>query len=118
MRKAFLYRKIFETPNWKRDADGKYRTGLHGKSIEELAAIRAKRSPDSFKTGSKKDTDDYFYHDLPPVHMPEFEIGACIRCHNWDIELGDGLCIECYDSLCDKSGSRFNRSNWLSGKLQ
>ena len=106
-----------EKPKWRVDSEGKKFTGLRGKTKEEIQAIKAKRSPESYKLGSKKETVSYFYNDILPVHMPEFEVGACIRCHNYNIELGDGLCISCYDSLCDKNGSRFNRKNWLAGKL-
>ena len=104
--------------NYKVDAEGKNLTGLRGKTKEERKAIQAKRDPASYKTGSTKEGSSYFYNDLQPVTMPEFEIGACIRCHNWDIELGDWLCIDCYDSLCEKNGARFNKKLWLAGKLK
>ena len=106
--------------NYKVDAEGKNLTGLRGKTKEELRAIvekRKARDPESWKTGSTKEGSSYFYNDLQAVTMPEFEIGACIRCHKWDIELGDGLCMTCYDSLCDKTGARFNKKKWLQQKI-
>lgn len=34
------------------------------------------------------------------IRLPEFSIGECKnakRCHNWKAELGNGLCLTCWD---------------------
>ena len=91
-----------EKPNWRVDSEGRKFTGLHGKTKEEMLAIKAKRSPESYKLGSKKETVSYFYRDIEPVRMPTFEIGMCKKCKQYDIELGDGYCVDCYDKAMEK----------------
>ena len=97
---------------YKVDAEGKNLTGLRGKTKEELKAIvdrRKERNPDSYKSGSTREGSSYFYNDIVEVRMPTFTIGVCRnnkKCKQYDVELGDGYCIDCYDKAMEKQSNQ------------
>lgn len=56
------------------------------------------------KQPTKHQHDSLFYR-LEKIPMPEESFGACKyvkRCKNWNVILGNGLCVRCWDKGLDK----------------
>lgn len=42
-------------------------------------------------------TTTYFYNSLPPVRMPNITKGTCSKCKKYFDDLGNNLCVTCFD---------------------
>ena len=51
-------------------------------------------------TGSTAEnkTTTYFYNSLQPVKMPSITMGTCSKCRKYFDDLGNGLCVTCFDA--------------------